>query len=128
MKRKKAIEQLEVAIVEYKLGNKRNALNILRENLENAGTSEAYLRRYGGMLIASHQWCEGCCILEKASCYSSAPTLQFDLAFAYLKLGKPKKTMEQLVIVQNMIPSNKKAKELIQVTKSLVSSTNKTNN
>ncbi len=115
MNRKQAQEQLKMAIVEYKSGNHHNAIRMLEANLDNAGTSEVYFRRYGGMLITSRKKQEGCRILERATCYSSAPSLQFDLAFAYLKLGKRDKAMERLILVQNMVPTNKRAKELMRI-------------
>ena len=117
--RKHAQEQLQVAIGECKLGNFHNAMHILDRNVDDAGTSEAYFRHYGSILIAGRKTKEACRILERATCYSSTPSLQLDLAFTYLKLGERDKAMERLVLVQNMVPTNKRAKELMRRIKAL---------
>lgn len=104
--KKQAQEDLKIAVKLYEYHQIPKAAALLKTSFDAAGSSEAYLRRYGGMLIALKRTKEGCELLERATQFSSATTLNFDLAKGYEQCNEFAKAEQRFLLVRQMIPTN----------------------
>jgi len=101
-----AQEKLPVAKQLLQCHKTQKALKLLSDSPEEAGSSEAYFKMYGKILIRAGRFREATVMLKRAAQYSSTPSLYIDLANCYAHNAQIKQSKECLLLVANMVPTN----------------------
>jgi len=111
-----AQRKLKQALILHKENKTQQSIQLLKQQIDNAGTSEAYLRICGNTLMHDKNYNAAIAMLEKASLYTSNPAVYFSLANCYVHTKQYQKAEEALTYVANMIPLNLKSRyQLMQL-------------
>lgn len=105
-----AQHSLKQALILSKEKRNDKSFQLFKQYIDNAETSEAYLRNYGKALIFNKEYLEAINILEDAACYTSTPDVFYSLAKCYIQTKQYEKAETALNTVMYMIPLNLKSR------------------